>query len=643
MAKQDIKAGSAFVELVLKGGAKFSKALDGAGQKLQSFGKGAAMIGGSITASGTAITGALSAAVAHFASVGSELADMSARTGVAGSTLAELGYAAEQTGAELVDVEKALTAMAKKGNTKSFEEQAAAIAAIDDPVKQAKAAMDAWGKSGMKLIPMAENLAELRKQAQEKGLVPSDDAISAADALGDAIDDVWKSVNMLVFEIGHALAASVLASAKKVVAIVGACIKWVRANQNVIVVVKQVGLALLVAGSIITAVGGAIIAVGMTLSGIAAIFGAIGAAAAVLLSPLGIITAALVTGAIVWAKYTESGQAAMSGLTAFFTDLYETVQQTVGGISDALAAGDLALAADIAIEGLKVAFLKGLAALSELVGGAFGDFLGTIGQQLVEGDISGIWETTILGMKDLWFGFCEGLVAVFTTAARAVVDVWQKATSAISDAILATSAQGGALGGLASKVLGVDMAEEQKRADALAAGFAKTKYGTGGAKKTDVLGDAQASARGQLAGVADEWRKSFDNMDRAAQARSGAASGAFRERTAGGASGAGDAATAAQSRLDELTTKAKAAREAVDAKSKDKIAGAVPTGDNVSVVKKVEGTFSAAAAMGLGGMGGSPAERTAKASEKSLVLLESLVDATGRVQQTIREEGAIQP
>ena len=51
------------------------------------------------------VLGFLAAGTAQFAEYGSQLNDMSIRTGIAASTLGELKYAAEQSGASLEDVE----------------------------------------------------------------------------------------------------------------------------------------------------------------------------------------------------------------------------------------------------------------------------------------------------------------------------------------------------------------------------------------------------------------------------------------------------------------------------------------------------------------------------------------------------------
>ncbi len=76
------------------------------------------------------------------------------------------------------------------------------------------------------------------------------------------------------------------------------------------------------------------------------------------MTPIGVLTAALVAGFAAWLKYSESGKAA-----------FETLKNIFGGIGDALALGDLGLAGEIAMLGLQEAFYTGMAAIIERWGG----------------------------------------------------------------------------------------------------------------------------------------------------------------------------------------------------------------------------------------------------------------------------------
>jgi len=271
----DIKAGGAYVELLLKDNA-FLKGLRGAKSALGSFSKGIGTIGAGMAGIGTAIVGPLTAAATHFANVGSDLNDMSARTGIAGTALAELGYAAEQTGASMDDVEGAVRKMQKflgsgatasestrkalhelgltfsqlKGQTPDQQFQAIAdkIAAIPDPSRRAAAAMEVFGKKGTQILPMLEELASLRGEASSLGLAPSQSDIAAADALGDSMHRLTRAGGAFVFNVGAAFAPIMQGITDKITGVVAAATRWVSENREVITTIGRIAAGAVTAG-----------------------------------------------------------------------------------------------------------------------------------------------------------------------------------------------------------------------------------------------------------------------------------------------------------------------------------------------------------------------------------------------------------
>ena len=99
MSTDGVKAGRAYVELSIKD--KIGQGLKRAKERLAAWAQGLAAIGTGITAFSGSILGGLMATVRQFANVGSELADMSAATGVSAETLSALCYAAKQTVVDL--------------------------------------------------------------------------------------------------------------------------------------------------------------------------------------------------------------------------------------------------------------------------------------------------------------------------------------------------------------------------------------------------------------------------------------------------------------------------------------------------------------------------------------------------------------
>jgi len=113
--KRELEAGRAFLRLFLKDDMTkaLARKLAGAGATLESTGQKVAATGAGIAAAGATILAPITTAVQHFASAGDELDKMSQRTGVAAPALAELGFAAEQSGVQLSDVEQNVRRMQK--------------------------------------------------------------------------------------------------------------------------------------------------------------------------------------------------------------------------------------------------------------------------------------------------------------------------------------------------------------------------------------------------------------------------------------------------------------------------------------------------------------------------------------------------
>lgn len=496
MAKADVSAGKAFVSLYVKN--DISKSLTKLKTELNDFGSSILGIGTKVAGMGLAITGSLTAAVMHFANVGSELNDMSVRTGISTTGLVELGYAAKQTGSGMETVETAVKKMQKSlgeigpeskavgdalgkiglsvqelsglSPEDQFQAIAEGIADVEDPTKRAALALTMFGRSGTELLPMIEDIKALRAEARELGIAPSPESIAAADAVGDAIDKMKAVVSSAVFEIGSALAPMALDIMESLTLAAKTVRKFVTENKALIVTAVKVGAVLTIAGAAIVAIGNVFIGAGMAISGLLATMSLFGGAIviitsllAVVLSPVGLLVAALIAGAYAWARFTNSGREAVTGLvsivTGTFGGMLTTVTDTMGGIMDAIRAGDLALAGQIALAGLKLVFAQGLDAITNL----FGETIGKLTSQVLTGDFAGAWSTLGATVLDSIASMSSGMVTLFSNAANAVMNKWQETVNAISDYILQAATEGGAMGWALEKVSGVNMQEEAAR------------------------------------------------------------------------------------------------------------------------------------------------------------------------------------
>jgi len=598
MAKADIMAGRAYVSLYMKNG--IPEVLKKAKEQLDGFGSSVVGLGAKVAGMGTAIVGGLTGAILHFADAGSALNDMSARTGIGTTALAELGYAAGMTGTAMESVEsgvkkmqknlggigpeskKAQEALAAMGLSMDmisglapedqFQAIAESIGSIQDPSQKAAAAMAVFGGTGTELIPMMENIRELRAEARELGIAPSPESIAAADAIGDAIDRVKAVVSSAVFEIGAALAPMASDFLDAFVKVAKAVRNFVQQNKSMIVTAAKIGLVLMAAGGALIAIGGAFIAAGSAIGGLLSIlsaFGAvvgaamtaiglIGAILGAVLSPVGLLVSALAIGVINWEKFAQGGQAAVSGLSTIIGETFgaisTTVTETLGGIVAAIQAGDLMLAGQIAMIGLRLVMMQGLEAIHSL----FGEAWGTLASQLLSGDFAGAWSTFGSMILDTMAGVASGMVSLFSTAANAVMNKWQQTVNKISDYILESASQGGVMGWALEQISGVNMQEEAARAARLnqQAGQMGLAQDAGVVTSAEYQDPALAAMKAKVAAAGEAAKAAMDASTEATGA-------ALADATAGSAAETSDSVKALQAELAALQAEAAAKLAAV--------------------------------------------------------------------------------
>ena len=226
------------------------------------------------------------------------------------------------------------------------------------------------------------------------------------------------------------------------------------------------------------------------------LIGSLGTAVAALFSPFGLLAVAAVGIGVAFVKGTDSGKRAWASLKAL-------VLPIIGGIKDAIMAGEWGLAGQIAMVGLKLAVLQGLAAIQSAFPGTFNAILGITGMAL-DGLVA-MFGIAIDGLKSLWNSWGQYVLDVVVNVAGAVLGTWQKAVSGMANSMLEISAGGGVMGKAMSKILGVDMEAEQKKSDRL-----DKELGLG---PTDLLADA----KDDIKRITEQWE---------AEAKAGLASSA---------------------------------------------------------------------------------------------------------------------
>jgi hypothetical protein len=657
MAKADILAGRAYVSLFVKK-SDFTKALDSAKKDLQDFGTKLIGVGAAVSGMGSAIVGSMTGALLHFASVGDELDKMSLRTGVSATALAELGFAAEQSGTNLDSVESALKRMARNlgdigpegakttaaleaiglssENIKSlspedqFQLIAERIGGIEDPTKKAAAAMAIFGEGGRQLLPMMESIKELRQEAKDLGIAPSQESVAAAAQITDAINRVRRVIGAAIFEVGAAIApmaADVLGGFLKVVSAVR---RFIVENKALIVTAAKVGATLMIVGGAIVGIGTVFVGVGAALglistaiAGFATAIGAVisvgalvGTVLGAILSPVGLLVVALGAAVFAWARFTESGRTAVSTLvssvTGLFTGLRQTVTDTMGGIVEAVRAGDLALAGQIAMVGLKLVFAQGL----EAIHGLFGETIGGLVGQILSGDFAGAWATVGSAILDTMAQVASGIVGVFTRAINAITDMWASGVNKLTNMILEFASQGGLIGEAFKAVTGVDMQAETKRAAKLEAQMRAAGMNTGGDDISKQIASGTyrdpgvEAIRQQIQGITSE-------IDAGRQAVTEATGQALTDATAGTTGEVSASVMALQKQLAALREEASAKL----AEGKDGTADAKPATSTQDESRQgLTGRASAATnnLMSLQAMASGPQDKQTRLAEQQL-------------------------
>jgi len=403
MAAREIRAGRAFVELTLR--SKIESGLRDVSRKLRTFGAGLAGVGRQLATVGAAGTAGLLGLVTIFARMGDSLDKMSARTGVSVEALSELGFAAEQSGADLQTVEQVVRRMqrslvdAERGGNEASQAMASlglstrqmlklkpdeqlesfadALSKVENPTRRSALAQIALGKSSAKLLPLlsqgSEGIAELRQQARDLGLTVSTADASLGATLTDTLNKLYRSAKQVAFVIGAALAPLIIDLADRFVHLVVATRNWIDDNRALIVAVFKLAVGLTAAGVALITIGALFSSVGSVLGVIASVIGlaagafvAIKGAVLLLISPIGLAVAAIAAIGAALVHVVGVGDTAIKFLMQQFKSLRDEVVESFQGIADAIVGGDLALAAKIAWLSVKLAVERGMGAIYTL-------------------------------------------------------------------------------------------------------------------------------------------------------------------------------------------------------------------------------------------------------------------------------------
>ena len=412
-----VRAGRAFVELSADD-SSLMKGLDKAKKSLNDWGKAIAVSGVAMIGAATAAAAPLIYGLKELIGSGGALSDMEARTGIGAEALQELQYAAGQTGSSMEEVEASIRKMqdslvkaanGSKSETdalnalglslaelqglspdKQFERIGEALGGIQDPAKRTALAMDLLGKSGTKILPMAQQMAQLRAAARSLGLVMDKDTVEAADKLGDTLDTVSAQIRSASMALAAQLLPAVQAAATWFTGLLGGTIKLIKENQGLAYSIVGIAAGLGAAGVAVTAFGVAFVAMGGVVTTVSGIISVAGLVMNALLSPITLVVAAVVAavailGALGALALWKAGF--FDEFIASFGKVGAVATETIQGIKDAVEAGDIELAFKLLWNGILIGFLEFSAGLQK----GFEDLIKSITSKVPTGVLKGLF------------------------------------------------------------------------------------------------------------------------------------------------------------------------------------------------------------------------------------------------------------
>ena len=307
----------------------FNKSADTAKTKAGSLGSkiGASsakfkQAGMAMTVAGAAIVTSLGLVIKKAVDAGDWIDKMSKRTGISATSLSELAYAADLSGASLSDVEKSFKKMAistqgaadglatytrvfdqlginfdefkKLDPEAQFLEIGEALNKLEDDTTRAAMAQAIFGRAGSTLIPLfkegKDGIKALREEAHTLGIVFDQEAAAKAAKLKDA----QTALKGAMTGVGQTIALNLLPAltdvVKSITGVITKITKWMAENPKLAATIAKIVMGL---GGLMAVLGPLF----MMLPGIISAVGLLGGAFSAMLGPIGLVVVAL--GAVV--------------------------------------------------------------------------------------------------------------------------------------------------------------------------------------------------------------------------------------------------------------------------------------------------------------------------------------------------------
>jgi TP901 family phage tail tape measure protein len=469
----------------------------------------------------------------------------------------------------------------------------------------------------------ADKLREYTAALQDAGGTAARIASVQLNTLQGDATILRSALEGLAIAVGEALVAPVRVLTRLLTQVVAATAQWLRDNRELVILVAalaagvgavgvalvSLGLAAQVAAFVVGGLATILAGVKLALAGVVAGLGA-------LLSPIGLVVAAVAGLGTAFVIYSGAAGEAIRWLGEQFERLRGFVSEVTTGMTDALAAGDVALAARVLWLSLQLIWEQGVATLQRAWLEAQRFFVGTA-QRMWFGALA-LAQQTLFALEVAWIETTAFLSRTWTSFTAGFQKAWNTAINWTTKRLLELfglfdeTLDVGAAQRMADDDLAAMNAEiDRRREAALAAREDRRRRERDDARE---LNDATLAEIGRQFEEAQSALDS-DSEERIARTRA--------------------ALAAARRQLDDALAAARRKRNEVDAapepgQPKDPLAGLqarlAGLGDVIARQISVTGTFNAVAAVGLGG--GGAVERTARATEETARHTKRLVDAT---------------
>ena len=652
-----IRAGRAFVELFADD-SKLVRGLNAAKKRLQAFGSSVRAIGARMFAAGAVVAGPLSLAVKAASDMEETMNKFNVVFGNNADAMkawgdqfaGQIGRSKKQIADFLAGTQDLLVPIGfEAGAAREMSQQLTGLAidlasfnnmADADVLRDLHAALTGSGEV-MKKYGVLVNEAAVKQELLNQGIdknsaseqqkvlarlaiilrgttAAQGDAARSAGSFANQMKALKAKVDDAAVEIGTALLPVVTPLVTKLASAVQIVADWIKQNSGLIVsiakiaaVVAGAGLAFILIGTAVSGFGATFGAIATVITTVGSAIGLVGSMIGTLLSPIGLVIAGVAGLATYLLTSTQAGGEALSWLGNRFTALKETALAAWKGIGDALAAGDLGLAAKILWLTLKMEWQKGVNALNQTWVKVKEFFLAT-------------WTEAVFGAATIATNAWAGLQAGWTETVDVMRDAWSMFTTFIAknwNRVVGFLKQ--AWQKLKSLVTGEDSSAVQSQIDSETA---RMNEELDDRRNRDIF-EREQRRRTRLSGIEGQRTGTLDELDRQREAEHERR----RDQFAGDLEQSESALAQARREWQQAIELAARKREEAAAdgttperlKKPDELLQQLQSqlsgaGDQLQQTQdkvSVSGTFNAAAIRGLSA--GNPEERTARASEET--------------------------